>query len=83
MARDEWSTSQADTDCGLHKAPSQGAERYLTCDDDRTFEYLFDYDQGMDARPVGTARERLQQAIAHLVDAAGPTAAADAVVDGL
>ncbi|MCE3554126.1 13E12 repeat family protein [Pseudonocardia sp. RS11V-5] len=37
----------------------------------------------MDAGAVGTARERLQQAIAQLVDAAGPTAAADAVVDGL
>ncbi|MCE3552564.1 hypothetical protein LWC33_13990, partial [Pseudonocardia sp. RS11V-5] len=37
----------------------------------------------MDAGPVGTARERLQQAIAQLVDAAGPTAAADEVLDGL
>ncbi|MCE3555718.1 HNH endonuclease [Pseudonocardia sp. RS11V-5] len=37
----------------------------------------------MDAGPVGTARERLHQAIAQLVDAAGPTAAADDVIDAL
>ncbi|MEU7815618.1 DUF222 domain-containing protein [Pseudonocardia sp. NPDC049154] len=37
----------------------------------------------MDAEPVGTGRDRLQQAIAQLVDAAGPTATADEVIDAL
>ncbi|GAA2847803.1 HNH endonuclease signature motif containing protein [Pseudonocardia halophobica] len=37
----------------------------------------------MDAGPVGAARDRLQQAIAQLTDAAGPAAGADEVIDAL
>src|SRR5690349_13499792 len=37
----------------------------------------------MDAGPVDTARDRLQQAIAQLTDAAGPAASPDEVIDML
>ncbi|MEU7815671.1 DUF222 domain-containing protein [Pseudonocardia sp. NPDC049154] len=37
----------------------------------------------MDTGAVGTGRDRLQQAIAQLVDAAGPTATADEVIDAV
>ncbi|GAA2875117.1 HNH endonuclease signature motif containing protein [Pseudonocardia halophobica] len=47
------------------------------------FEHRFEYDQGMDAGPVGTARERLQQAIAQLTDTAGPSAAPDDLIAAL